>query len=360
MCKSSLIRLMNELYQIKLKQSFGILDCHVHPFDVMGVKTDLNSGLNHLTKSDFLRPQLSELLNYNLLSNKLTDIFTNYFPKFTSKFIDQIYSYSGIRRILAELDSALVDRCILLPIEPWVKVADVYAKFNMNNRFIIFGSFDLNESLEMIERKSAILINEYHISGIKLHPNLQNFFPNPENNDTILKDKIDYIYRFSEENNLPILFHCGTSFYQNLIDPIFKGQTRSRSKALLSNFCDSNGIIEFLERYKLNIILAHASAYGLNTIDCDRIKKMSTRYNSVYFDTSGVSPSRIRELLRIVDYKYVIFGSDALYNRVAYNVAFTFQAIKNYVSEEKREDELSEICKYVFQENILRLIKFQI
>ena len=77
------------------------------------------------------------------------------------------------------MDAAMLDRVVLLPIEPWLPVKIVGDDYAGNRRMIILGSLDLKTiGLDDIEPTINRLMKQYGIAGLKMHPNVQGF-PTP-------------------------------------------------------------------------------------------------------------------------------------------------------------------------------------
>lgn len=115
-----------------------------------------------------------------------------------------------MRLVLAQMDDGKIDKSVLLPLdlttqcglrvlenEEIKKLVDLYP-----NRFIGFASVDPY-------RKDAEAVldhafGELGLSGLKLNPSRQKFYPD----DPMMKR----IYDKCVQYNKPILFHCGTSW----------------------------------------------------------------------------------------------------------------------------------------------------
>jgi len=70
----------------------------------------------------------------------------------------------------------------------------------------------------------------------------------------------------------------------------------------------------------------------------------------VYFDTSGVSPYFIARFIELVGSKKLVFGSDALYNKMIYSIYFIYKASILARSKESREDIMLNILGRNFQD----------
>ena len=87
----------------------------------------------------------------------------------------------------------------------------------------------------------------------------------------------------------------------------------------------------------MQIIIAHLGHYGMIDVDYGLLKLITERFNNVCFDTSGISPNVIAKALQVVPSERIVFGSDAAYNRMAYNLAFLYNATVANNNEVKTE-----------------------
>ena len=348
MNKQRVISILSKISEIKKNTGLRVIDTHVHPLDVMGVVhyTDIK---NEYAKMDYLIPSILEKFNYGETAKIGSRAFFKFFPKQVNNIIKTTYESIVERRILDEMDIALIDTAVMLPVAPWLPSKIVAEKFS-STRLITLGSIDIHSiKLEEIDNFLKNLVEKYKIKGIKLHPNLQNFRPQPSHNPKDLGEKLHCLYKFAEKEHLYILFHGGISFYTDFTDPKYQGNiSRSRVNAVLKNFCDNNGKSELFKNYNIPIVIAHLGHYGIVNPDYKLINTIAKKFNNVYFDTAGVSPSFIKNVLNIIPSQKIIFGSDALYNRMSYNLAFLYSAVEDVKNGENKENIISNILQRNF------------
>lgn len=352
MNKQKVISIFSKISEIKKNIGLQIIDAHVHPLDVMGV-VHYSDVKNELEKSDYLSPGILEKLNYGKTAQIGSRLYTEFNPEDVNKMIKMAYERVVEKRILDEMDASLVDSVVMLPIAPWLPTEIVQQKFS-SQRLISLATIDIhNLKLSEIEGYLKKTLEEKKIKGIKLHPNLQNFKPQPSQNLPELAEKLHIIYKFVEREKLYLLLHGGTSFYTDSVDKKYSGNIlRSKKNGLLENFCGGSGKSELFENYKMPIVIAHLGHYGITSPNYALIKTIVKKFNNVYFDTAGVSPIFLKNVLNLISSQRIIFGSDALYNRMAYNLAFAYVAAKNAKNGEKKED----IVSNIFQKNIFSII----
>lgn len=133
--------------------------------------------------------------------------------------------------------------------------------------------------------------------GIKIHPMAQDFHPNHE--------KLQEIYGYCNENNLPVVFHCGRV-----------------SNARLNHYSDLNNFLPIIEKYnQMPVVLTHMVDGNM-----EDVRYCSKKYKNVYFDTSIIitgypslmkvnEPSWLEDdevvsLIKEIGSESIIFGSD--------------------------------------------------
>lgn len=346
------IALLANLLELKSDNNVNIIDCHVHPMDVMGVHHHSNHKFYDLPNIDskiFTEPSLIERFQLGGIVNIIANYYCKIFPDLVNDEISEKYSITSKKRILKEMDMSLIDEAILVPLEPIINTEHIYSNFN-HNRFHLLGSIDVRGiQYEEISEKIHRYISDYNIIGLKLHPNLQDFFPIPSDNDVLIEKKLTLIYKLCEDNNLFILFHAGTSFFTNDTDARYGQVVRSRSKALLTNyFYDKSKTI--FDDFNVSFILAHLGHYGVNKFHEKEIEILSKKKN-IFFDTAGTSPKLIVKMMAIVGYEKIIFGSDAIYNKQLFSVISLCKAIWKIYGELPLE-----VVKAVFYQNIYKLM----
>lgn len=112
----------------------------------------------------------------------------------------------SVERIFERMTSSGVDQCFLLPHDYTMVSGDRIENEDMarivelgKGRFYGFASVDpaRQGAADIVEHAFADL----HLSGLKLHPSKQGFYPNDK--------KLYPIYEICKKYNKPIMFHCG-------------------------------------------------------------------------------------------------------------------------------------------------------
>ncbi len=352
MKQERILEILKDIKKIKKELGFEIIDSHVHPYDVLGVADNKKEVKKSFKNEDFLKPSILEFLEYNKVERFILTLGFFITPKYVHSIIRKKYVGSNKERILKEMDISLIDKSSLLPIEPWIS-SEAIGKNFQHQRFFVLGSIDVCRiKLDKIEKKIKELIKNYKIVGIKLHPNLQNFKPQPSHNSLEIAKKLRKIYSTIEKEKLYLVFHGGYSDYSNINDPEYK---RSRDNALLKSFCDYKGKSELFNNYDIPIVIAHLGHNAILRPDYRLIKSIIQKFNNVYFDTSGASPTIIKKVFKIAPSKRIIFGSDALYNNMTHNLVFLYQGLKSAKIKEGFKDSLANVLGENYKKRILKI-----
>ncbi len=122
---------LSYINKLKHRHDLKIVDTHVHPFDVMGIvhyENDRCPPENDYT-DDYLRPTLMEKLESGKAANALVKIAHRLFPRAVISEIESLYGKRKGNRVLDEMECALVDSAVLVPVEPWVPLLNPQALF---------------------------------------------------------------------------------------------------------------------------------------------------------------------------------------------------------------------------------------
>ncbi len=115
-----------------------------------------------------------------------------------------------IELVIKQLDAAGIDKSVLLPEDVTTRWGDTIVSNEevaklvelVPDRFIGFASVDPNreDAVEVLEQA----FTDYKLSGLKLNPSNQRFYPQDE--------KLAPIYELCVKHNKPILFHAGMTW----------------------------------------------------------------------------------------------------------------------------------------------------
>jgi len=324
------------LKYLKDRENLKIYDSHVHPFDVIGV---VRPEINNKDNNFGLKSSLIDKLKFNKTANILMRSASIVAPKFIENSVKEIYQKCSPGTLLNEMDHSCIDISTLVPVCPWVTIDEIYKYYRDEKRFIYLGSIDIQAiDINEIEPEIERQITLFNIKGLKLHPNLQGFYPQPSYNNEIIERKVKKIYDVVSNKKLYILFHAG---YTNLFSK--NKSYRRKDYALLKNFINNKGQSEIFKNYNFPSVLAHLGNYAKIFKDRKIIKLIMRKYSNIMFDTSGTDAATLRWFLENFGSKRLIFGSDAYYHSMKSASGLCLECITRTVSKEKIEESISNI-----------------
>jgi predicted TIM-barrel fold metal-dependent hydrolase len=208
-------------------------------------------------------------------------------PTFTD--VDQVAAMLSVENLLHQMNDAGIEQTVLFAMYSPILfssnefVARICRQYP--GRFMGFASVDVSNPEAPAVLEEAIV--RLGLRGLKLHPPLQNFYPN---------DKALWpLYKKARDLNIPVVFHVGSTPFGNLV------KLSQAYPVLLDEVAnDFPG---------LTIILTH-----LGTLWHNESFMVAEKHRNVFIDTAAY-PYEIRELLnenlirRVGENKF-IFGTD--------------------------------------------------
>ncbi len=202
---------------------------------------------------------------------------------------DEVINMLSVETFLNQMDEAGIEQSVIFAMySPLLYasnefVSDICKKYP--NRLIGFASVDIHtdDPIEILENA----IKNLNLKGLKLHPPLQNFFPNDK--------KYWPLYAKASELNIPVVFHVGTTPFGSLV------KLSQASPILIDDIAN-----DFPD---LKIILTH-----LGTLWNNESFMVVEKHPNLYIDTAAY-PYEIVDLLnenlikRVGEDKF-IFGTD--------------------------------------------------
>jgi len=199
--------------------------------------------------------------------------------------------------LLKHMDSEGVERAALINyVSPQIMgftddVNEYISEFARTDtyRLIAFGSIHATQKTGQ-EKRIDQLLGSLKLAGIKIHPSHQTVFPNDYRNGN---DSLQYLYERCQEQNIPVMFHTGTSIFvgarNRFADPIYVDDVA----------------VDFPQ---LRIILAH----GGRPLWMDTCIFLIRRFPNVYMDVSSIPPSKLLDYFPRLDElsDKALFGTD--------------------------------------------------
>ncbi|MCL5070506.1 MAG: amidohydrolase family protein [Actinobacteria bacterium] len=225
----------------------------------------------------------------------------------------------GIDELIKDMDENKVEKSIVLPLikeNEFEGINDYMGKIQKkwSERIICFGTINpKNITLSLRELKK--IKQKLELKGIKLHPTIQEFYPNDE--------RLFKIYELAEKLGLPILFHSG-----------FGGLIQSTDKYSQPIYLDEVAC-SFNE---LKIIIGHGGRYFY-----DQTAMLIRKHKNIYTEISTSLPKStdndnyknllLIELLRKIkimngSLKKVFFGSDFPFRTIPETIEL-LESVKN-------------------------------
>jgi len=355
-------------YVQELKQKFGlrIVETHVHPFDVIGVVH--YADYHEVSPGEFVYKKFigqrgvrgkSDLIgwlsrfDYNKYAFSVFNFALQVIPGYESFDLRHAFSRTGVKRLLEEMDRALVDEAVLLPVEPWLPT-DIVQKSFSHQRLRLLGSVDIH-NIQVQEIKNTIkhFVDDYGIIGLKMHPNMQSFLPQPSQNPSDLAEKLRLIYQAAEEYGLYLLFHGGPSGLARKLDEKYGNFPQKSRYGLLINYCDEDGRSELFGQYRTPVVIAHLGHFGAPRLNMPLVRTILEKFDTVYFDTAGAPSGFIQKFIEWGGSERIVFGTDALYFRILYSMYSVYKAAQKAQTDEKPDVMMANILGRNFQERIL-------
>ncbi len=333
-----------ELFEffLKVKKENNLItyDTHVHPFDVLG------SHKHHQTHphSTQIPPHsLLERLEYNKFSLSVLKLIFRFVPSIVRQSIRTNFMDACEARLLTEMEESGIDRAALIPVEPFVGALHIN-EYYTDPCFLHVGSVNIHAlTKEDIAQNIENQINQFSIIGLKLHPNIQGFFPEPDRNQKDLAEKLREVYRIAKEKKLYLLFHGGLSH-------LLHTNPTTVQYGFLKNFFAEDETSELFS-FGIPTIIAHLGHYNLSEFNIPLLKRASA-HPHILFDTSGTGSRLIKQALEIIGSQKIIFGSDANYFRIKFNVGLVLKAIVSADIPESVEERIQNIFGKNFEHHL--------
>jgi predicted TIM-barrel fold metal-dependent hydrolase len=363
-------KFISYLEHLKKKYNLKIVDAHVHPFDIMSINhiddyiVAKENGELEMKKSASNAKKFSKSTTKKIEAYRLGSPLKLGFSlrsRFTpSKFINYLKAHGhnlSEEKLLDEMDKSFIDYIACLPVAPWASTKDIKKNYN-HIRFLHLGSLDIQGlKIDEIENNIKQQIDLSHIIGLKIHPSLQNFKPQPKDNPPDIRNKLEKIYKIANKYKLYLHFHGGKQSY-GWLNLIRYGQSkRMPNNGQFKDFFNKKGESQIFDIVKVPVIISHLGHFNSNRLQKNLILKAVGRNKNLFFDTSGVEPAKIKKLIELIGSHRLIFGSDALYNHMFSSVYHLYEAVHLAKSQEGRDAMMVNILGKNYSNRIHTLTK---
>jgi len=288
----------------------GFYDIHVHPFEIIFDSVDyhpsnLQKGLYGTGNTLFRPPEIADLKSDSGLRPG-REKSGPWKPEYHMINLRRIYSHTGPEVFGHHMALSGIDKVLLLPVAPPNGILDR----RMEAMAGIFGEdqrFSFSSSVPNAVKDHDIIefvrdeIRKFKIVAVKLHPNITGIDLGSRSG----KERVESILESCEEFRLPLVVHGGRSPVLRNLEAVEYGSIR--------NFEEIHWGIS-----KRAVIIAHAGGYGCDPIEMEKeilpvLKRLLSRLSNLMIDLSGLEMESLALVLRDVDVKRILFGSDALY-----------------------------------------------
>jgi predicted TIM-barrel fold metal-dependent hydrolase len=214
---------------------------------------------------------------------------------------EHVFREYDIKEIIKEMDSSNIEYVVIIayPSRELFNTKEDFPIRIVNlcreypDRFAIIGGVEVNK-LSLGEVKYWVEKQyESGVSGFKIHPPHMWFKPNDYREEERNLKQLEYLYQFSQDNNLPIIVHTGTSDFP-----------KARNKYGDPIFVDDISV----DFPKLNVIMAHAGRpiWVLTAFQLTRIRR------NFYIDISSIPIKRLLDYLPRIEEisEKTLYGSD--------------------------------------------------
>jgi predicted TIM-barrel fold metal-dependent hydrolase len=234
----------------------------------------------------------------------------------------RVYCHVGPKIIEEHMELSGIGEVLLLPVAQSSEPIDS----QMNKMSDIFGpnpKFHFSCSIPNTTPNSKISqfiennIEKYKIKAIKLHPNITEINMGTASG----RERVEGILASCRQYRLPLIIHGGRS-------PVLENKEASEY-GHLKNFENINW-----HTSAEPIVIAHGGGYGCDSKEIaqdvlPRLAKLLNRYSNLMIDISGLKLDALVMILKQIDIKRILFGSDALYYRQWAGLVRVMLALKN-------------------------------
>lgn len=308
-----------------LKTEYNFYDIHVHPFEIIYnnfiyYRDPVDADLYCLGSTKYRKPKISDL---NLASENAKYKFGMPKSKLSNLIgLRRVYCHVGPKIFEEHMELALIDGVLLLPVAQSSNSIDAQMN-NMRDFFGLNPKFHLGCSVPNTEPNSKISqfiqknVKKYNIKVIKLHPNITEI----DMSTVSGKERVEGVLDSCRLFKLPLIIHGGRS-------PLLLNREASQY-GHIKNFEDINW-----HTSSEPVVIAHAGGYGCELMEIakdvlPRLIKLLNIYSNLMIDISGLSFDALVMILKKIDIKRILFGSDSLYHRQWAGLARVMHALIN-------------------------------
>lgn len=300
-----------EIREIKGTQIF--YDVHVHPFEVMYQSRAYHpaenvTGVYCSGPLSYASPKLGEL-DLEAMSPDRTRADDSKLRSMACLFnARKAYSHIGPRVIGDQMELAIVDRAVLLPVLKHSdgdanQSPDLAAMFGKDDRFLLGYCLPSTVPVEGVVEAVGRAVERFGVRVLKIHPSITGLdLGSPAGVRTV-----EALLEASRQHRLKVVIHGGRS-----------PECPDRQAA---NF----GVVSHLQRIDWSltpetVIIAHGGCFGYSAAEAITevlpvMEQLLARHAHLAVDTSAIKGEVLCPMLERFDLERIYFGSDALYEK---------------------------------------------
>ena len=293
-----------------LARARPLYDIHVSPYEVIFCQFDYHpnkqhAGVHSMGDDDFQPPRQGSFKLETADGRAQPDKPTAVPSQFSLMMYKKLYAHIGPRVLADHMRLSGISKSLLVPVlrpdssgnEQFRLMFDLY----QGDKHFCF-SYCLPNTIAGPDIISEIqrVATQYPLHALKVHPNIQQIDLATEQGQQRMQD----ILAACQTVALPLIVHGGIS--RVLAD------SRSRAFAALDNL-----LLVDWRRAVTPVIISHAGMFGYSSSESaellHKLQQLLSANDNVLVDISGLGFDTLCAVLRHIDHKRIVFGSDALY-----------------------------------------------
>jgi predicted TIM-barrel fold metal-dependent hydrolase len=292
----------------EIGSSFPFFDCHIHPYDVLA--GDVGYQANDQIEGVFSRVGCAYAAP--CIEKWIEGVDNKKEPKqfdecertllLASRFL---YTHTGPRVLADLMDPVGIRGALLVPVARYPATADHILEhansiFSTDSRFLLGCPFPVGMQRDELGPFFCKAKEKWGIRAIKIHPNLAAVDPHGKEGHDLIEASLEAAGAL----DLPVVIHGGRT-------PGLQ-QIESRDFGRLAHLQEVNWSIS-----SAPVVIAHAGCCALPEEkaieDLPVLEKMLEKHSNLFVDISNLELSVLRLVMKTIDRKRLMYGSDALY-----------------------------------------------
>ncbi len=297
----------------EIKGANPFYDVHAHPFDVFQgpfayKPSRAAGGLFSATSSEYVCQKIADLNLEKHLGMECREFDQAIKDKFALLHSRMLYAHTGPKVFGDSMQLGGIDKVFLLPIlggdnEGAGQLKVMAAMFGGDQRFMLGYCVPNSIPNEKIAAEASRAVSEYDAKVLKIHPSLQEI----DLTTGAGVERVEALLEASRAAKMKVVIHGGRSPQC--------GRPEASSFGVLSNLENVDWGIT-----PQTVVIAHAGCFGhtpeeVRTSVLPRMGRLLEQHDHLVVDTSGIGFDALCLVLKNIDLKRILFGSDCLYEK---------------------------------------------